>query len=65
MPTIEVRLPCSLKELYNGCMKTISYERQAVALDGKTVNNIICNKTIEVKPGSDPINNYTFKGEGH
>lgn len=43
-PTIQVMLPCTLKELYNGCIKTISYHRQTVALDGKTVSEAACNK---------------------
>ena len=65
MPTVEVKVPTTLKEFYNGCIKTISYSRQTVGLDGKTVTYKVCNKQIEVKPGMDIHDNYRYKGEGH
>jgi DnaJ-class molecular chaperone len=65
MPTIEVVVPTTLKEFYNGCVKTINYERQMVALDGKSLIKQTCNKQIVIKPGMDPNCNFTFHGEGH
>lgn len=44
MPTIQVMVPTTLKEFYNGCIKTISYQKQTVALDGKTLQQTVCNK---------------------
>ena len=44
MPSIEVIVPTTLKEFYNGCIKTVSFQRQTVALDGKTVSTATCNK---------------------
>jgi hypothetical protein len=37
MPTIEVQVPVTLKEFYNGCIKTVSYQKQTIALDGQTL----------------------------
>ena len=37
MPSIEVSVPTTLKEFYNGCIKTVNYERQTVSLDGKSL----------------------------
>jgi DnaJ-class molecular chaperone len=34
MPTIEVEVPTTLQEFYNGCMKEICYEREKIVLDG-------------------------------
>ena len=65
MPTIEIVVPTTLKEFYNGCIKTVSYQRQIVALDGKTVSQEVTNKQVEVKPGMDIHDNIKYKGEGH
>ena len=65
MPTVEVRVPTTLKEFYNGCIKTISYSRQTVALDGKTCAYKVTNKQIEIKPGMDIHDNFKYMGEGH
>ena len=37
MPTINITLKCTLKEFYQGCMKTVSYKKQVIGLDGKTI----------------------------
>lgn len=37
LPNIEVMVPTTLKEFYNGCVKTVNYAKQTVALDGKTL----------------------------
>jgi len=58
-------VPCTLKELYNGCIKTVNYQRQTIALDGKTLQQTVSNKQVEVKAGMDPIHSFTFAGEGH
>lgn len=65
MPSIEVIVPTTLKEFFNGCIKTISYERQVVALDGKSVARQTVNKQIEVKPGMNMECNYSYRGEGN
>lgn len=60
-----VTIPCNLQEFYNGCLKTITYERQQLALDGHTIKTQTQSKEIVVKPGFSPINHFTFRGEGH
>ena len=65
MPTIDVCVPTTLQEFYSGCVKTISFERQTVSLDGKSTSRQMVNKQIEIKPGMDANQTYTFKGEGH
>ena len=44
MPTIEVDVPTTLQEFYSGCIKTISFERQEVSLDGKSTSKKVVNK---------------------
>lgn len=65
MPTVAVSLKTTLKELYCGCIKTVSYNKQVIGLDGKTVTNTTANKQIEIKPGMNHLSTFTFKGEGH
>ena len=60
-----VKVPVTLQELYNGCIKTIRYERQTLELDGRTIHLSLQNKEIFVKPGYDEYTNLTFRGEGH
>jgi DnaJ family protein B protein 13 len=36
---VYLNVPCTLKEMYNGCMKTVVYERQTLELDGRTLRN--------------------------
>ena len=65
MPSIEVTVPTTLQEFYNGCFKTVSFEKQIVSLDGKSISKIQATKEIEIKPGMDVQNSYSFVGEGH
>lgn len=58
-------VPTTLKEFYNGCIKTVSYKRQKTALDGRTLSYQVCNKQIEIKPGMDVNDNFKYIGEGH
>ena len=44
MPTVEVTVPTSVQEFYAGCMKTVSFERQTVSLDGKSISRQVINK---------------------
>jgi len=63
--TIYINVPTTLKEFYNGCIKTVSYQKQIICLDGKTVTTTTTNKLIEIKPGMDATNSLTFAGEGN
>jgi len=39
-----VTVPCTLQEFYNGCVKTITYKKHALALDGRTQRSKNCEK---------------------
>ena len=65
MPSVEVVVPTTLKEFYNGCIKTVHYERQIVALDGKSVSQQVVNRQVEVKQGMNMECNYSYRNEGH
>ena len=65
MQTIQVVVPTTLKEFYNGCIKTVSYQKQTIALDGKTHTQTVCNKQIEIKAGMDTHTSLTYPAEGH
>ena len=38
--TIEVQVACDVIEFALGCLKTVKYERDALALDGKTLHRV-------------------------
>ena len=47
-----VDLTCTLRELYNGCIKTISYKRDKLPhYSSRKVENLHFEKEIEIKPG--------------
>mmetsp|Transcript_8525 Transcript_8525/g.7876 ORF Transcript_8525/g.7876 Transcript_8525/m.7876 type:complete len:86 (+) Transcript_8525:459-716(+) len=52
-------------ELYNGCTKTVAYERKTLELDGRTIRNQMYNKIIHIKPGYSFNVSLTFSKEGH
>ena len=65
MPTIEVEVSTTLQEFYNGCMKTIVYEHEKIALDGQTIEMQGQMKSIEVAKGMKDGDTYMYRGEGH
>lgn len=65
MPTVEIKVPVTLKEFYNGCVKTVNFEKQVLCLDGKSVVRQNFNKQIVIKPGMEQEQTLSFKGEGH
>ena len=62
---IEVVLACTLRELYNGCMKEISFERHELNKDEKTTTVVRHKKEIEVRPGFSKETCLRFDGEGN
>lgn len=48
---IHCEVVCNLKELYNGCLKTIEYKRTRLSLDAKNLEEETITKSIEIKPG--------------
>lgn len=64
-PTIEVEVETTLQEFYNGCVKTIAYERDAIAADGDIIEGDLVTKSIEVAKGMSDGDSLNFVGEGH
>lgn len=56
---------CTLKELYIGCTKDITYERIIVGLDGKTTENKAESFVIEIKPGYSKDSLIQYPGRGN
>jgi DnaJ-class molecular chaperone len=48
---INITLDVTLKEFYNGSRKTVTYERQVVGLDGRTVKNEFSSIDVYIRPG--------------
>jgi hypothetical protein len=61
---IEVVLPCTIYEFYNGSLKTFSYKRIELMPDNRTPQEIDEELTVEVKPGysTDTVLRYATKG---
>ena len=51
LPNIMVSLPCSLEELYNGCIKTIKYMKNTLNFDKRTSSLKETNIKVEILPG--------------
>lgn len=62
---IEIQLPCSIFEFYNGSLKTVEYKRKQLQRDGKTLNEVEESLTIEVKPGDDETTVLEFPERGN
>lgn len=61
-----VDLTCTLRELYNGCIKSISYKKdQLPHYSSRKVENLHFEKEIEIKPGFKDGQEIRFVGEGH
>jgi DnaJ-class molecular chaperone len=62
---IHVTLECTLYELYNGCLKKVTYHRQVLLHDGKTTKERTEDVNVEVKPGYSEQTLLTFAGKGN
>ncbi|KAJ4977353.1 hypothetical protein NE237_002459 [Protea cynaroides] len=63
-PPIEIRLPCTLEELYKGTTKKMKISREILDASGKTmtVEEIL---TIDIKPGWKKGTKITFPEKGN
>ena len=61
----EASLTCTLQEFFNGCKKTVSYERQIVGLDGRTTKVETCSKSVIVSPGMSEKTVMIMRGDGN
>jgi len=62
---LEVVIDCNLQELYNGCMKKITFDRSVLNLDGKTTRVVRESKEIEIKPGYGKNTQLKYAHQGH
>jgi DnaJ-class molecular chaperone len=62
---IEVVLPCTIYEFYNGSLKTFTYTRDQLMPDGRTQEKIEDQLTVEVKPGFDTDTVLTYDTKGN
>ena len=62
---IVVVLNCSIYEFYNGSLKTFNYTKDVLQPDGRTVEQIEGQMTIEVKPGYDCETVLSFPTKGN
>ena len=62
---LEIKVCCSLKEFYNGSMKTAKYSRDKIYPDGRSIKKVDEELSIEVKPGFDVKTVLTFPGKGN
>ena len=62
---IEVTLECSLYELYNGCLKKVTYDKNILTHDGKTVISRREELNVEVKPGFSETTIVSYPSKGN
>ena len=62
---LEIKTSCTLKEFFMGCTKRLNFSKTVTLGDGKTTENVVTSKEIEIKPGMKPGTTYRFTGEGN
>ena len=65
MADVHVTLACSLKDFYCGARKTVTYERQVVGLDGRTVRQETCDHEVFVRAGMKVGTSFKCAGKGN
>lgn len=62
---IEITIPITLSEIYNGSRKRPTYRKKCLGLDGRTIEEKQECIDIYVKPGMCESTKMTFAGKGH
>ena len=62
---IEVTVDVTLEEMYCGSRKEVSYEKQVLGLDGRTVKKQQTSVTIYIKPGMLASHKFKIAGAGN
>ena len=65
LPNILISLPCTLEELYNGCIKTVTYSKNTLNYDTRTTSLKETNLKVEILPGYGKDTKLTFKLKGN
>ena len=62
---LEISVPCTLEELYNGCSKVITFQRNVLNSDKVTTTAHTATRHLDIRKGSVGGNKIVFPGEGH
>lgn len=62
---LELTVACTLSELYNGCIKTIEYDRQVLNDDNFTLKTTKLSKSLQIRRGMRSGQQIKFEYEGH
>lgn len=65
LPPIDINLECTLEELYNGCVKTVKYNKRAISYDLRTTEDKEVFVDVEIFKGYDKNTIIPFKGMGN
>ena len=65
LQNIVISLPCTLEELYNGCIKTITYNKSTLNYDTRTTSLKETNIKVEILPGYGKETELTFPLKGN
>ena len=60
-----MKVDVTLEEMYNGSRKKVTYDKQVLGLDGRTVKKQKASVDIYVKPGMQASNTMCIKGAGN
>ena len=65
LENIEISLQCTLEELYNGCIKTISYKKNALNYDTRTTSLKEASVKVEILPGYSKDTELKYPSKGN
>ena len=65
LPPIDIDLECTLEELYNGCVKTVTYKKKAISYDLRTTEDKEVSIDVEIFKGYDKNTVIPFKEMGN
>ena len=65
LPNILISLPCTLEELYNGCIKTVTYSKHTLNYDTRTTSLKETKEKVEILPGYSKNTKLLFKLKGN
>lgn len=60
-----VDVPCTLNELYSGCMKSVNFVKTTLNNDGRTTRQESINRIIDIRAGYHNESTIIFKGQGN
>ena len=66
VPDLVIEVKWTLKELYFGCMKSITYKREKLLhYSGRKTENVTWEKDVQIRPGFADGQEIRFSKEGH